>query len=157
VAPRVRSIVRGDKEIIANIRRAKNAVGGAAQDKILRDGLEPMKEETIAGALERRQHGYNPPGGHLDQGVVVARRKARGRNFKEYWLTFRKRARKIAHLVEYGTAPHWQPRRGIMHPGARPYPFARPAFETTKDIVLQRIGHAIWRRIESTLMGTRRR
>jgi HK97 gp10 family phage protein len=36
-----------------------------------------------------------------------------------------------AHFVEFGTAPHWQPNRfgGIMHPGARPKPFLRPAFE----------------------------
>jgi HK97 gp10 family phage protein len=36
-----------------------------------------------------------------------------------------------SHLVEFGTAPHWQPNRfgGIMHPGARPKPFLRPAYE----------------------------
>lgn len=37
-----------------------------------------------------------------------------------------------AHLVEFGTRPHFQPNRfgGIMHPGARPKPFMRPAAET---------------------------
>lgn len=36
-----------------------------------------------------------------------------------------------SHLVEFGTAPHWQPNRfgGIMHPGARPKPWLRPAYE----------------------------
>ena len=34
----------------------------------------------------------------------------------------------IAHLVEAGTAPHWQPKRGVMHPGARPKPFLEPAY-----------------------------
>jgi HK97 gp10 family phage protein len=45
---------------------------------------------------------------------------------------FRKmRPSSYAHFVEFGTAPHWQPNRfgGIMHPGARPKPFLRPAFE----------------------------
>lgn len=34
----------------------------------------------------------------------------------------------IAHLVEGGTKPHWQPRRGVMHPGAKRKPFLEPAF-----------------------------
>lgn len=45
----------------------------------------------------------------------------------------------VGHLVEFGTAPHWQPNRfgGIMHPGARPYPFMRPAHDETKDQVIE--------------------
>lgn len=42
----------------------------------------------------------------------------------------------IAHLVEFGTAPHWQPNRHMMHPGARPKPFLRPAFEEMKGTVI---------------------
>lgn len=42
----------------------------------------------------------------------------------------------IAHLVEFGTAPHWQPNRHVMHPGARPKPFLRPAFEEMKGEVV---------------------
>lgn len=34
---------------------------------------------------------------------------------------------KYAHLVEYGTAPHVQPKLGITHPGAPAKPFMRPA------------------------------
>lgn len=34
----------------------------------------------------------------------------------------------IAHLVEAGTAPHWQPQRGVMHPGAKAKPFLEPAY-----------------------------
>jgi HK97 gp10 family phage protein len=36
-----------------------------------------------------------------------------------------------SHFPEFGTAPHWQPNRfgGIMHPGARPKPALRPAYE----------------------------
>jgi HK97 gp10 family phage protein len=44
-----------------------------------------------------------------------------------------------AHFVEFGTAPHWQPNRfgGIMHPGARPKPFLRPAYEQHVTLVAQ--------------------
>jgi len=46
----------------------------------------------------------------------------------------------VGHLVEFGTAPHLQPRRGIFHPGARPKPAARPAFEATKAEVMKILG-----------------
>lgn len=148
-----KAVVRGDKEIIANLRNASKAVGGSFLDKTLREALEPMRLATIVGALQRRQWGYNPPGGHLDQGVVVQRVASNGALNKEYWLSFRKRARKIAHLVEFGTAPHWQPRRKIMHPGARPYPFFRPAFEETKHEVTDEIGQRVWNRIQGSIVG----
>ena len=44
-----------------------------------------------------------------------------------------------AHFVEFGTAPHWQPNRfgGTMHPGARPKPFLRPAYEQNIEKLAQ--------------------
>ena len=64
-----------------------------------------------------------------------------------------RRATKIAHLLEYGVAPHIiKPRANntlkrlsltigpnrvmpeiVRHPGLRPQPFMRPAFEETKE------------------------
>lgn len=38
-----------------------------------------------------------------------------------------------AHMVEYGTKPHWMPKRQWMHPGAKPYPFMVPAWKAHKD------------------------
>lgn len=43
----------------------------------------------------------------------------------------------IAHLVEGGTRPHWQPKRGVMHPGAKAYPFLEPAFFAYDDDVVR--------------------
>jgi len=37
-----------------------------------------------------------------------------------------------AHMVEYGTKPHWMPKRKWMHPGAKPKPFMRPAWDENK-------------------------
>ena len=45
-----------------------------------------------------------------------------------------------AHLVEFGTEPHWQPKRGVMHPGAKPFPFLTPAFNEHEDEVVDRFG-----------------
>jgi hypothetical protein len=108
-----------------------------------------LLEQTVENALQRRQVGYTPKGGHLDEGVVIAKRLARGRAHRVFWVSFRKRARKIAHLVEFGTAPHYQPLRRIMHPGARPYPFFRPAFETTKQEVVGRFSRKTFEKISA--------
>lgn len=40
---------------------------------------------------------------------------------------------KYAHLVEFGTAAHWQPKLNWMHPGARPKPFLRPAWDAKQS------------------------
>lgn len=147
-----RGRVTGDREIIANMRRAYNSVGGPTMDGILRDGLEPMKEETQQNALKHRQP-HNPPGGHLDEGVIIAKRDQQGRFGRVFWVSFTRRARKIAHLVEFGTAPHWQPNRHNMHPGARAFPFFRPAFETTKRTVVDIISHSVWAKISGAIIG----
>ncbi|RWN51388.1 MAG: HK97 gp10 family phage protein [Mesorhizobium sp.] len=50
---------------------------------------------------------------------------------------------RYAHLLEFGTAPHYQPKRGVVHPGARPYPFLTPAYFATRDEVVNRFGKKI--------------
>lgn len=50
---------------------------------------------------------------------------------------------RYAHLIEFGTAPHYQPGRGVVHPGTRPMPFLEPAYFTTRDIVVKRFGEKI--------------
>lgn len=149
------------------MRRAYNSVGGASLRQNLTSALQPMKEATQDKARALRNYAGKYPGwpqpkeprkgGHLDQGVVIAKHASRGPLHLEMWLTFSKRSRKIAHLVEYGTAPHFQPGLGIMHPGARPHPFARPAFEETKNEVTDAVGQEVWRRISTSLLGSLRR
>lgn len=60
-----------------------------------------------------------------------------------------KRHASVGHLVEFGTAPHWQPNRGggTMHPGARAEPFMRPAFDMTKAQIVVRAGETLLRSI----------
>ncbi|RWK12533.1 hypothetical protein [Mesorhizobium sp.] len=50
---------------------------------------------------------------------------------------------KYAHLVEFGTAPHYQPGRGVTHPGSAPHPFMMPAYVSTRDQVVDRFGKRI--------------
>lgn len=49
----------------------------------------------------------------------------------------------IAHLVEGGTRPHWQPNRGIMHPGAKAKPFLEPAFFDHDDDAVRILTHEL--------------
>lgn len=146
------------------MRRAYNSVGGRPLDQLLRHSLEPMKEETQENASKLRNFvgkysGFFPQpraprkGGHLDEGVIITRRKSRGRMFREYWMSFSRRARKLAHLVEFGTAPHYQPnfKGGWQHPGSRAKPFARPAFESTKEEVVETVSRGVWLRIAASV------
>jgi hypothetical protein len=148
-----KATLTGDKELIANMRRAYNSVGGAALDANMKLALVPMRDETANNARAHRQN-HTPIGGHLDEGVVIARQDARGPLYRVYWVSFAKRARKIAHLLEFGTAPHWQPHRHMMHPGARPFPFFRPAFEATKQETVETVAKTAWQRIATAVKGT---
>ncbi len=137
-----------------------NIAGGyqSAIDRVALTALEPLKVETEAQARRRRQVGTNPKGGHLDQNVVARKVDEKSRFYRVYWVAFKGRGRRIAHLVEFGTRPHWQPKRfgGVMHPGARAYPFFRPAYEAKKNEVLRVFGNQIWQIIEGNLVkGTK--
>lgn len=161
--------VRGDKEIIDNLRRTTRSISGSFLSKAMNEALKPMKDQTQQNAKALRNYAgkYStffpqptgaPPGGHLDQGLAIADVKNLGPLRREKWLGFRKRARKVAHLVEYGTAPHYQPnfKGGFFHPGAAAHPFFRPAFESTKGDVVDHMGNAIWRRISGSIVGAGR-
>lgn len=50
---------------------------------------------------------------------------------------------KYAHLIEFGTAPHYQPERGVTHPGSQPKPFMMPAYLSTREQVVKRFGDKI--------------
>lgn len=151
MAIRARAVVTGDKEIAANLRRAQRSIGGAWLDNISMEALEPMRSETEQNAKQLRRP-FNPRGGHLDEGVVIQKTDQKGTLFRIYWVAFRKRARKIAHLVEFGTAPHFQPKRNQMHPGARPKPFFRPAYESTKNEVVSFVSRETWAKIEQSVI-----
>ena len=55
---------------------------------------------------------------------------------------------KYAHLLEFGTAPHYQPGRGVTHPGSHPEPFLTPAYNSTKETVVKRFGERIGPELE---------
>lgn len=149
-----RSGVHGDRELIANLRRVRSGMAGPSLDTVCKQALEPLHEEAVANAKALRQPG-SPVGGHLDEGIVVRKISARGRFNRVFWVGLTKRARRIGHLVEFGTHPHSvargaNRRRNILqkmpplHPGATAQPFFRTAFETEKHHVMARWANRAW-------------
>ncbi|CAM5769799.1 hypothetical protein [Bosea minatitlanensis] len=80
----------------------------------------------------------------------------------------------VAHLVEFGTLAHpivaknapnlvFTAKDGrkvvtksVSHPGAKPYPFMRPAFERNKELVIQNLGKELVGVIEKAAKGRER-
>lgn len=77
--------------------------------------------------------------GVLSRSMAVRRLKA-GTALAQWVLAATGRGIAIAHLVEAGTRPHWQPRRGIMHPGAKAKPFLEPAYFQHADAAVVLFG-----------------
>lgn len=134
--------ILGEKQLLRNLAKAAQHPTVQEMDRIAIDALEPMRAETAMLA----------PRAALKRGVVTRKRRARGRAMREYWIALKRGLpMRIAHLVEFGTAPHSlakgaSRRRGIMqnvppfHPGDRAEPFMTPAFESEKDTVITGYG-----------------
>lgn len=148
-----RSGVRGDRELIANFKRLSQVVGGGQIDVVALDALKPLVEEIS----NRAEHPA------LKTGAVAVKRPNYKPKTRNYWVAFRRGlAMRIAHLVEFGTQPHSMAkgasvRRGLLQdrppwsPGTPPKPFVRPAFEATKDRVMQRFASGLWTVLTSSI------
>jgi HK97 gp10 family phage protein len=142
----------GRDKFAANVRRIVEKVESTAIDNVLKEAIEPMRRETRANARALRDvENVAPKGGHLDQGIAVRKLKTLGRGERGWRLGFIRRARFIAHLVEFGTEPHDQPQRGVKHPGSRPKPFFRPAFEANKQKALDIVKARSWVEIREAI------
>lgn len=152
-----RAVLRGDVNLRSNLRKLAKVYDPGSLDRDIEESLDPLVKQTVINARPLRDYvgkyssrfpppSPSPKGGHLDQGVASRRVFAKGLR-RTWWVAFARRARKLAHLVEFGTAPHWQPNLKFRHPGARPKPFFRPAFEATKGEVIDRLTRRAARRL----------
>lgn len=151
----MRDPVTGDKELVQALRILGQGLRATDLDRAMTAAANPMLTEAKAGARKHRQPGRRPKGGHLDEGIVFLRDRSRNTNKRrEFMIGGINRARSILHLVEFGTSRHWQPRRfgGIWHPGARPFPFMRPAFDGNDVKVLPIFSNEIWKRVQQIAM-----
>lgn len=68
------------------------------------------------------------------------------------------KAGRHAHLVEFGTTPHKNGGqfKGTDHPGTKPQPFMRPAWDAEGQRTLDRLGAEMWAEIESAAKSAAR-
>ncbi|WP_192246050.1 hypothetical protein [Mesorhizobium silamurunense] len=157
----------GDVQVRANMRRAAGIYDSRAMDQDMETALEPMRRETERNAVPLRnyagkypdffpQPAGSPPGGHVDENVVSVRVSGTAKR-RTWWVSFKRRARTIVHLLEFGTAPHFQKnfRGGFLHPGSRAHPFFRPAFDAKKGEVLATLGRRAWLRLANSIVRRR--
>lgn len=111
---------------------------------------EALKPFVVAAKSNLASNGSNKTG-KLSASLGVAEKQG-AQNTTSAGPIRGKRNYSAAVLVEFGTAPHWQPNRGggQMHPGARAKPFMRPAFEQTKDEIARQTGEQL---LNSVLKG----
>lgn len=88
-----------------------------------RKALRPM----LAKAKANLKANYSYHRGVLYRSMVIRQWKSTTA-MSQWVIAATGRGVNIAHLVEAGTAPHYQPKRRRMHPGARPKPFLEPAY-----------------------------
>ncbi len=88
--------------------------------------------------------------GNLLRGMVIRRKGKRAGEVTLHVVASGKAVGE-AHLVEFGTEPHFQPKRGRMHPGAAAKPFLEPAFVTNEKkavkIFMDELGVAVERQV----------
>lgn len=159
-----KSGVFGDRELVMALRELGKGLAPSEIDHAAIRSLDPMLADAKARLKVNRNFagkypGFPQPksprkGGHVDQGIVVRKHDA-SKTRRAYRLGATKRSRYLLHLLEYGTAPHWQPnfRGGWMHPGAQAKPTITPAFEAHKDNVPAAVARHV---IESLTAKARR-
>ena len=117
-----------DRELVAALLRLEKVAKKRIATKVIRRASAPIRADAKrrvpvrTGDLKRSIRTYTKFRRYSISGAVESR------------LPY-------AHLVELGTKPHYQTRklkhekkkRAVKHPGAKPKPFLRPAFDSKKD------------------------
>lgn len=142
--------VRGDKEVARALRELTNQVA-LPLGTSARFALQPTLKQAKANV---RAQPFNEGSGALAESLVIRKKPRSSRinptfqvgpdaSFSKNTPFGVRRPINYAHLDEFGTAPHFQPGRGVTHPGAPPRPSLTPAYFATRDQVVDRFGKKI--------------
>lgn len=148
--------VHGYREAAAAIRRMSDVRRPISEAS--RVALKPILDDAKANLKTHKSNRYQP-GPNVVTGVLLKSMQIRKKKTTKAQsisvVAATGKGIKYAHLVEFGTDPHWQPKRKFMHPGAKPFPFLTPAFHSndTKAIKLfnDAIGEAIDRQVRRVI------
>lgn len=122
--------ISGDKEVAALLRRIARTPTSAQAKQARGKALQPIIDEARANLARQR----SVVTGALARSLGVGQKD---KNTTAAGPLKGKKHASVGHLVEFGTRPHYQPRRRQYHPGARSKPFMRPAFEHHKIHVME--------------------
>lgn len=139
-----RSGVAGAKSTARNIRRLPSTIRTPVS-QASRYALQPI----LAASKVNLRANDSVKRGVLIRNMKIRQKPGRRRSLVDTVVTATGKAIPIAHLVEFGTEPHWQPKRGVMHPGADPKPFLTPAYVDHEDEAIKRFGKNVGPRIEA--------
>jgi HK97 gp10 family phage protein len=140
--------VTGDRQVVAALRRIGKGPSAREVDTSANRAMSPMRDDARKRLAAHRNFAskwpsyfpkqQGPFGNHVDKGIVVRKDGKQEPGARSYKLGATGRARFLLHLLEFGTAAHFQPNLlgGWMHPGASPRPSFVPAFEHGKDAVI---------------------
>ena len=162
--------VRGDKQVAAALRALSRGVD-VPLNAASRHALAP----TLSAAKRNaRTSDFSDSSGALAKSLVIKKNAARSRKLapvhqvgprRDVSVTHTakfsgkkqiRRPVKYAHLVEFGTAPHFV-RPGFFHPGAKAKPFMTPAYYETRAMVSTRFMSRIGPEMEKRAAGMARR
>ncbi|WP_133121922.1 hypothetical protein [Pleomorphomonas carboxyditropha] len=150
-----KSSVTGGAETRAALKALRSALAGPLNTASKR-ACEPMLDEAKA----RLAANGSRKSGRLYKILIIKRNGKRSRPLTpvyEIGPDGSDPAYREAHLVELGTAPHWQPKKKRMHPGAAAKPFLRPAFDAEKETAVKVFADTIGPAIEAQAARLARR
>lgn len=131
------SRVRGHKSTAASLRRVANEMQRPVSESS-RVALKPILAAAKANLMSN---------GSYDEGILFRgmqiRQKSKSKSSNVHVVGATGKAIGEAHLVEFGTDPHWQPQRGVMHPGAKAKPFLTPAYADHDQEAVRLFGQAL--------------
>jgi HK97 gp10 family phage protein len=164
-----RNPVTGDKELAAALRALAKGPGAREVDGMAKRAMRPLLDDVRARVKSHRnfptkysdffpkQRGKFRD--HLDKAIIMRKDDRQSAGGRSYKIGGVRRARYLLHLLEYGTAPHWQPNLngGFMHPGATPKPSMVPAFEAGQSDVITDFGDEVvdWLTAAGSRVGLR--
>jgi hypothetical protein len=139
--------VRGDKAVAAALRDLAKQIS-VPLATTSRFALQPTLKQAKANV---RAQPFTESSGALAESLVIKRKPRSSKvnpTFQvgpdasfEKWTPFGfRRPVNYAHLDEFGTAPHFQPGRGVTHPGSPARPSLGPAYYSTREQVVDRFG-----------------
>ena len=147
------SRVKGHRELSRNLRQLARFV-----ERPIAEAQRASLKPILATSRKNLKANGSYLTGETSRSMAIRTPRTRAKGIKRALIGATGKGRGKAHLIEFGTDPHWQPKRKVLHPGAKAAPFLTPAYETHRhdamEIFGKRIGEAMER--QAARLGKKR-